>query len=181
MSRFLPNWFALVIVFCSLAIDSGCSSKDPVEPTLEIKTVTVVSGPLGPFWPEMIRGDCEFAGHGPSVTLRARLYVRSDSLFCYVYMKAEETESNWSTAEGEWDEFLYRAPAGWKITHTNLDPDSCETRYIDDGGGYDYTSCPGFSFRSIGDTSGNDICGKTLDDTHVVVTLDTLLVEIRNR
>ena len=179
--RAIPSFFTVLITSALLIFSSSCS-EDPVstvKPSPVVKTNTVIVGEIGPFWPTLIGGDCEFDGHGPLVTLKARLYVEANVLLCYVYMYARETESNWSTAEGSWDELLYIAPSGWRITYTGVHPDSCQTQYIDSKNNYDYTGCPGFAFRSIGDTVGEDICNTTLDNTHVYLRLDTLFVGLQ--
>jgi len=177
-SRNLSKLTALVL----LSILAGCGSKESLvveRSTSVLKTDTLVLSNIGPYWPVMIQGDCEFDGNGPLVRLKARLYVKSDSLMCHVYMYARETEANWSTAEGSWEALLYRATAGWTIDDLLVDPDSCETSYIDDDRDYDYYNCFPFIFKSLGDTGGGDICATGLDDTHVFVYFDTLLVRLR--
>jgi hypothetical protein len=164
----------------------GCSDEPTsVEqtPPIETKIDTVVLDRLGPFWPPMIGGDCEFRGNGPFVELKARLYLESSVIMCYIYMYAIETESNYSEAEGSWDELIYIAPTGWEIDYIGADPDSCETEYIDSNNSYDWTACPGtvFRFASLGDTDGCDIGNTTMDDTHVYVYIDTLFVELKKR
>jgi hypothetical protein len=182
MDKVISSKWSKLTVMVILSLIAGCGSKDPLEveqSSLALKTDTLVLSPIGPYWPTMIEGDCEFNGHGPFVRLKARLYVRTDSLMCHVYMYARETEANWSTAEGSWETLLYRATAGWTIDDLLVDPDSCESEYIDDTGAYKFDSCSPFIFQSLGDTGGGDICAQSLDDTHCIVHFDTLLVRLR--
>jgi len=175
----LSGWICLGI-FILFIICAGCSEEpDSInKPSTVLRTDTVVTGHLGPYWPGYVRGDCEFASHGPLVKLKARLYVESNVLMCSIYMYAQETEPDHTTAEGSWEELIYIAPTGWRINDIGLEPDSCETEYVDYNNDYDHTGCPGFRFASLGDTGGEDICNTTLDNTHVILTLDTLFVEL---
>ncbi|UCD30593.1 MAG: hypothetical protein JSV03_09040, partial [Planctomycetota bacterium] len=133
------------------------------------------AGELGPFIPGLTRGDREFNGNGPLVTLKAELSLKgSDSLMCEVYMKAEQTEADWSTAEGEWETLVYRAPDGWRITGICADPPFCHQQYIDYDDDWDWLFCSSFIFRSQGQTPGEDIN----DGTEVWIQIRCAEVEI---
>jgi hypothetical protein len=52
------------------------------------------------FRPPHTNGDQEFKGHGPNVNVSAQFFFRGDDLCLRIYMKARETVSDWTTAEG---------------------------------------------------------------------------------
>jgi len=119
--------------------------------------------------PPHTRGDKEFKGHGPFVLLEAKLaganfVVRgATALQANVYMFAEETESDWTTAEGtsEW-EIVYNAEPGYRITNI-LTPVICEDSYEDTNNSEDVI-CPGVGnlvqcFRCVGDTASDNDAG----------------------
>lgn len=175
-----------MMLLAGLAYSCLDESEDLTSPTREIETDTVVAGNgedrwIGPYWPESTNGDCELNSNGPIVTLQAELYVEdTDLLKCRVYMKVEETERDWSTAEDSWHVLLYQAPTGWSITDVGIDPAFCHVQYIDDNNDIDMNYGGGFIFRSHGDVNGVDIiCGRTPDEnmTHVKVWIDTLYVQ----
>lgn len=171
----IPGTIYLVTVIF-LIFFFGCSD-DSVTPVPEVKIDSLDVSQLGPFVPGLTMGDTGFNGHGPLVTLKAELGMRgTDSLICTVYMKAEETEADWSTAEGEWTELVYLAPEGWKITGVCTDPPFCHQQYIDYDDDLDWMFCSGFIFRSQGDTPGADINS----GTEVSVEIRCLQVEIEH-
>ncbi len=141
-----------------LAVLVPACSDDPVAPGPEIRTDSIPDGILGPFVPGLVSGDGEFNQHGPLVTVNAELYLQgTDSLMCCVYMKAEETEPDWTTAEGEWDILLYQAPDGWKITGMCSASPACHMQYIDYDNDRDWLFCQYFIFQCEGDTEGPDV------------------------
>jgi len=87
--------------------------------------------------PPHTRGDQDYDGNGPAVELEARLIAGDGvpggvrNLYARVYMKAKETESDWTTAEGasEW-KVVYTAPPGAVITAL-LGPTTSEATYTD--------------------------------------------------
>ena len=82
--------------------------------------------------PEHIGGDREYAGHGPEVTARAQLFTQnSDSeLHIDIFMHQIETKSGWSEALLSRTFFIYRAPAGRRITAIE-NSDVSELFYVD--------------------------------------------------
>ena len=54
----------------------------------------------------------------------------------------------------------------------------CETYYRDFDHSYKIQNCTWATFKSKGDTNGDDICNDTMDDTHVIVTFKTISIEI---
>jgi len=87
--------------------------------------------------PPHTRGDQDFDGNGPVVELEARLIAGDGvpggvrNLYARVYMKAKETEDDWTTAEGasEW-KVVYTAPPGAVITAL-LGPYTSQATYTD--------------------------------------------------
>lgn len=108
--------------------------------------------------PRKIRGDREFDGHGPQYTVRATLLVTESEVSVELYMIAEETRSDWSTAEGTRVESVYFAGPNEKIigvltaTHSSIsdtDRDHAVKEHHDQG----LVSV----FYVMGDSSGDDI------------------------
>jgi hypothetical protein len=158
-SRLIWYRIACLIPVVLITIPVGCSkSDDSVAPAPVVAIDSIPPGEIGPFVPGLTRGDNEFNENGPLVTLEAELGLKSpDSLMCTVYMKAEETEDDWSTAEGKWETLIYKAPDGWKVTGICADPLFCRQQYIDYDDDWDWLFCSTFIFRSQGDTPGEDI------------------------
>lgn len=105
-------------------------------------------------------------------------------------MWAQETEADWSTAQGDtgWFRLHAGAPAGWRINAVNLsqvDPATgfyySEWSYTDDDHDVDvYRPQNGGPVRTFvvrGDTKGDDI-GSADDDTHVLVGYNRIRVEL---
>lgn len=111
------------------------------------------------FTPPHTRGDREYKGHGPQVWATAQWTHDDARVQVRLWMKAEETESDWTTAEGERIETYYTAPPGWRIESVLGATDS-SAHYIDTnhnqdriGGG---PSGPVKEFVFQGDRSGDD-------------------------
>jgi hypothetical protein len=87
-------------------------------------SVTVPAKTSSRFYPPLRSGDGEFEGHGPAITVsakRQRWDAAQDYLSVVVRMRAEETQSDWTMAEGTQLSFtLYVAPAGCNIDATWL-------------------------------------------------------------
>jgi hypothetical protein len=76
------------------------------EPRVVIpETKDVLPDPVE-FIPPHTRGDRDFGGHGPRILCNARLQIRNRrEIWAEVFMHAEETKSDWTTASGS-DDFL---------------------------------------------------------------------------
>lgn len=127
----------------------------------------------GPFYPIHTYGDCDFAGHGPDVWLDALAFASADhkTMVLRVHMKAKETVSDWTTAEGTWNDPVWTAPPDAVISSFE---DDTELHYYHRDTGIALRTSPGNSlgaFTWLGDTSGDDVCGTTPDDTHCYFTL----------
>lgn len=67
------------------------------------------------FTPRHTEGDREFNGHGPAVKVSVFLTKSPNQVVFNVYMKARETRSDWTTAEGYKSMTIYTAPPGRRI------------------------------------------------------------------
>jgi hypothetical protein len=148
------------------------------------KVVPLKPRQFGRLHPRKVRGDCDFKGHGPNVHARARLFVSTRDLKVQFYMQAAETKKDWSTARADWTYPLFRAPAGWRISRVVTPAVAVGKNFTDEwkftakGHGYFRRSGKYFHFTVRGDTKGDDICGRTSDDTHMIVLARNLSVEI---
>lgn len=176
---------ALCVVMSGYHSDESKAVEDPGAQAAAVKSVAIPIGQIGTYIPAHINGDADFNGNGPEVTILAELHTVADTVWCFVYMRAEETLRDWTTAEGWWAKKLYYAPDGWRLYRV-LNPMYCEVQYTDDSYDVRNDQCPadcdpdchgGFKLASIGDTSGDD-AGVT---TSVTVSLDTLVVELQRR
>jgi hypothetical protein len=83
------------------------------------------AGYLPRFFPPRTSGDRDFGGHGPAITVSAKRELIQvspgpDRLEVVVKMKAQETRSDWSTANGEGRFTLYTSPPGCDISSVGL-------------------------------------------------------------
>jgi hypothetical protein len=104
-------------------------------------------------------GDREYAGHGPEVWATAGWTHDATQVSVRLWMKAQETKSDWTTAEGVREEPYYTSPPGWRIERVVGDVSS-SAHYVDTdheldrvGGG---PSGPVKEFVFRGDRSGDD-------------------------
>lgn len=115
------------------------------------------------FIPPHTRGDREFKGHGPNIRISG--YISNNSRQAYVrfYMKAEETKSDWTTAEGISNpHYFYSVPSGWHIKRIDGQisfPN--EVNYKDTNTSDDFRSGSLGRYTVVGDTKGKDAGIKT--------------------
>lgn len=149
-----------------------CREKDHTEPPR-----TYLS-----FTPPHTRGDKDFFGHGPEVWANARWINEGTHVNFRLWMKAQETKKDWSTAEGERVIQYYTAPPGWRIDRIVSGMESTahyiDTDHSDDrlGGG---PNGPVKEFVFRGDRRGDEAGSHTGVD----VTFNPLvlkLVEVAN-
>jgi hypothetical protein len=107
-----------------------------------------------------VEGDREFDGNGPHVIVNVDLIVSNDKIECTVHMRARETQSDWSTAEGSQTTLIYEAVPGYFIQDV-LIPTSDSLDYTDSNHSTDYfpRGASGLvkSYEAYGDTNGDDI------------------------
>jgi serine/threonine protein kinase len=137
----------------------------------------------GPYYPQKKGGDCDFGGHGPQVTLYAKIFTAESNtqLKAEVKMTAKETKSNWSYAEGAWRVHLYTAEPGWYIDRITSKPTTVMANYTDSNYDWDLVKTDLCNFEVLGDTHGDDICDTTSDDTHMYVNFKEIRIELRKK
>ena len=128
-----------------------------IQPQTPVCESRIVRLPLTrvTYVPPHTRGDGEFDGNGPVVDARVNLLVRPQSIDARVYMKAQETSSDWTTAEGTKVFPLFKPGPDWQIdgvvedtvtTHHYVDTNTTDDSF-DKGSG---TAVKRFVF--VGDT-----------------------------
>jgi len=148
----------------------------PVTPVCESDTARHPSDKVT--WaPPRVRGDRDFGGHGPRVTVVISLLVEPHLLRASVYMRAKETKSDWTTAEGIKNFDLFRPDSGWRIdrvvgemtaTHSYLDGDHELDNFELGAGG------PVKGLLYVGDMPGDEAGTRT----QVEVTFNELRIEV---
>ncbi|MBC7920284.1 MAG: hypothetical protein H7Z75_04265 [Ferruginibacter sp.] len=93
------------------------SSIPVIQPQPEVCKVTTVSHEPGEvdFTPPHVGGDRDFDGNGPRVNAEVSAYVENNTVKARIYMKAVETKSDYTRAEGSRVVTLYTAPNNLKI------------------------------------------------------------------
>lgn len=139
---------------------SSIAVIQPATPVCQEKTEPpYVRNTYLSFTPPHTRGDREYSGNGPEVWATARWVKEDTRVNLHLWMKAKETRSDWTTAEGERIEPYYTAPSGWRIDSIegNLESSAhyVDTDHNDDrqGGG---PNGPVKEFKFRGDRDGDD-------------------------
>jgi hypothetical protein len=145
----------------------------PQTPVCESKTAHVDVGAVT-FQPSKKgSGDRDFDGNGPKVRATVTLHRYDKKLTADIYMRAAETDDDWSRAEGTKTVDIYNTDPGWRIesisgntsdTHTYTDTDHENDSFEIGSGG------PVKRFVYVGDTDGDD-AGR---DTQVTVTFNRI-------
>jgi hypothetical protein len=127
------------------------------------------------YMPPLTRGDKEFDGNGPNVYSSVNLINMGTQLIARVYMRAVETESDWTTGEGTRDFVLYTADPGKRI-EALVTAGSSSYSYTDNN--HDNDEFPGTGpvakYTFSGDDDGDDVGFHTrvnIDFTNVRVQL----------
>jgi hypothetical protein len=136
---------------------------------VELSTVPVIQGTtnftipettLPQYYPPLVEGDREFDGNGPHVIVTVDLIISKNKIECTLYMRARETQSDWSTAEGSQTTLIYEAAPGYFIKDV-LIPTSDSLDYTDSNHDMDYFArgASGLvkAYSAFGDTDGDDI------------------------
>ncbi len=121
--------------------------------------------------PERCGGDKEFDGNGPKVSAEASLFLKSKrDLWVKIYLKAIETEHDYTCTEKEWTFPVWEAPKNFEITDFSPSRAS-KASYTDTNHQLDKPSISGSSlvrkFEIMGDTRGNDTGNCTGDDVYI--------------
>ncbi|MEM8527962.1 MAG: hypothetical protein AAGG68_25195 [Bacteroidota bacterium] len=112
--EFVEDWDYLSIQFSGQEIFAiSIVRKRSEEQLTETKYISI---PKFGFLPPHTNGDLEFDGDGPNVLVNARLRYNRKQAYIVLYMLAEETNPDWTRAEG-WSNplYYYTAPEGWHI------------------------------------------------------------------
>ena len=161
---------------------SSIAIIQPATPICREKTETYSRSTFVTYNPPHTRGDKEFSGHGPEVWATARWINEGTHVNVRLWMKAKETRSDWTTAEGEHIVSYYTAPSGWRIDSIQGNMES-SAHYIDtdhnedpQGGG---PNGPVKEFKFRGDHDGDDAGSYTGMDVYFN-PLVVKLVEVAN-
>lgn len=82
------------------------------------KIVSVAVPDINDFVPGHTEGDTDFDGNGPSVYISADVKRKANQLVLDVYAIFQETESDWTTFEGSFEQIFYDVNIqhpGWRI------------------------------------------------------------------
>jgi hypothetical protein len=120
-----------VVTAASVLVVSGASATPAADCSVD---ASVPSKTSPRFYPPLVSGDGDFAGHGPAITVSAKRQLISgapDAFRVVVKMKAEETQSDWTTARGMQLSFtLYTAPSGCHIQRTSINGSFDSSGYL---------------------------------------------------
>lgn len=89
-----------------------------------------ITAPDLQYLPPHTRGDKDYAGNGPRTNLDIQVSASSNQIAARLYMKAEETRRDFTTAEGSIDAVLYTVPDGWKIQSAEVQ-NRFQHQYVD--------------------------------------------------
>jgi hypothetical protein len=108
--------------------------------------------------PPHTRGDQEYNGHGPRTTVNVNFYYDRNQVYYYIYMIAEETVSDWTTAAGYSGKIVaFTAPSGWHIKSVigNTSYNGI-VKYTDSNHQPDIFQTPLGQATCVGDTDGKE-------------------------
>ncbi|MBK9260645.1 MAG: hypothetical protein IPM54_12585 [Polyangiaceae bacterium] len=165
---------SLVVTGCAADIDESISGDEAVALSAvgdestgvaegALSTYTVINAVTPFFVPPHVRGDREFKGHGPVVDSEIKLEIFNQrELWARVYMRAIESERDWTEARGHQ---YYRLHTASTPIVSILGPTSFTHRYIDSDHGTDSFSFSPSSLVKrldyVGDTRGDEAGTRT--------------------
>ncbi|OGO13604.1 MAG: hypothetical protein A2Z66_01130 [Chloroflexi bacterium RBG_13_66_10] len=125
--------------------------------------------------PPLVRGDAEYSGNGPEIFVRLVLTQMADRIDATITMRAEETESDWTTADGTITRTIFQPPSGWAIQALVGETESADG-YVDDDHAEEtlFPAGPAHRFVITGDGEDDDV-GR---HTKVDVFFEDLQVEL---
>lgn len=156
---------------------SSIAVIQPATPVCKEEDHTVLPQAKLTYTPPHTRGDREFNGNGPEVWANAKWINEGTHINFRLWMKAQETRKDWTTAEGERIIQYYTAPPGKRIDRIVSGAESTahyvDTDHNDDrqGGG---PNGPVKEFVFRGDRNGDDAGSYTGVD----VTFNPLVVRL---
>jgi len=128
-----------------------------VQPKCKIKTVDYSPSSFT-HQPPHTWGDTDYAGAGPEVSFDAYIKYDANRVYAPIYMRAIETESDWTMADGWATVILYEPPPGWKVIDISPKSD-VHHHYIDSNHANDVFwlgSGPIRRLEYVGDTNGDE-------------------------
>lgn len=156
---------------------SSIAVTQPVIPDCKEEEISF-SPDIITFVPPHTRGDREYDGHGPNVMARVNIYVDNNTIKAKLYMRARETKSDWSTADGSGVFTIYTVPSKKRILSIVSDKET-DTNYIDSGYSEDFFEKGSGElikrFAFIGDTDGHEAGTRT----RVKVTFNKVVVRLK--
>jgi hypothetical protein len=162
---------------------SSIAVIQPATPVCREKTEPYTRNTYLSYTPPHTRGDKEYSAHGPEVWATARWVNDGTRVSLRLWMKAKETKSDWTTAEGVRVEPYYTAPSGWRIDSIEGGNVESSAHYIDtdhdddrQGGG---PNGPVKEFKFRGDRKGDEAGSYTGVDVYFN-PLVVKLVEVAN-
>jgi len=138
-----------------------------LQPFVEVCEQSTVRNSPSPITisPPLVEGDSEYSGHGPRITVTTTLLVSPSEIRALISMRARETKSDWTTADGVLEQTIYTAPSGMNILrlvgetyseHTYTDSDH-QPQTVFPGG-------PAHHYVIMGDGEGRDVERHTKTD-----------------
>jgi hypothetical protein len=164
-SRFRLDWNGQTI--------STIDVIQPQTPVCQSKVVHVSPGAVTYEPPQKGSGDADFDGNGPNITTTVTLHMQPKRLSAELYMKAKETESDWTRAEGTKTFELYKPDPGWRIDAINGDTKFTHSYTDDDHSLDNYNFGAGGPITRLvyrGDDDGADAGA----GTHVLATFNRI-------
>jgi len=150
---------------CDCICDNGWTGDDCSEQLSS--EISFLPADLENVCPDHIGGDREFAGNGPQVTISCTAYTVNDKdIYVDIYFHLLETYPNGTEGLYDGSIKIYTAPNGKKIERIISDTQST-ANYTDYDILFDYPTIIGElvdSFKSMGDTGGNDL-GQCIQDS----------------
>lgn len=143
-------------------------------------TTVSVSPPELTFIPPHTRGDTDYHNNGPNFDTRVKAIVASEGVRGELFVFAEETFHDWTTAEGTKEFPIFTAPAGWQARSLSVNPEFSHS-YVDTNDDPDSFDFDGQGLVSrlvaMGDTDGDD-AGTTTGVTVTFNDFEVNLVEL---
>ncbi len=161
------------------------STVNVIQPIKREKEIVYQIPTLKRICPRHIRGDRDFAGHGPNVTASAKIIVKNQrELFLQVYLNAKETQKDWTEAKL----INYRRPLNVNLPSQariiSVSPNFSSTSYRDINHQLDSPSISGGSlvnkFEINGDTKGNDVGNCKLDDVYMNIYFNKVRIKYKD-
>ncbi|RYU95259.1 hypothetical protein [Emticicia agri] len=156
---------------------SSIAITQPVTPDCKEEEISF-SPDIITYMPTHTRGDRDYGGHGPAITARVNIYVDNNTIKAKIYMRARETKSDWSTADGSGVFTIYTAPSKRRILTIVSDKET-STNYIDSGHAEDFFEKGSGElvkrFAFVGDTDGDEAGTRT----RVKVTFNRVVVKLK--